>query len=155
MQKLIALAAFLALAIPATYARNAADDDAAKAATKLEGTYEVVSAVRGGKPDEKGKEIESFTIKDGKIVIAMKDAGKEMKAKFTIDPSKKPAEIDLMPEENGKDETIKGIYQTKDTDKGLELSIAFGRGPNADRPKDFKGEADTETSVKLLRKKAK
>src|SRR5262245_10078773 len=120
MSKLIAMSAFLALAIPAT---RAADDDADKAAKQLEGTYEVLSAVRGGKPDEKAKEVESFTIKEGKIIIAMKD-GKEMKAKMTLDPSKKPAHIDLVPEENGKDETILGIYESKDTDKGLELSIA-------------------------------
>lgn len=156
MKKLIAMAAFLALAIPATYAKNAADDDdAAKAAKKIEGTYEVVSATRGGKPDEKAKDVESFTIKDGKIVIKSKDAGKEMIAKFTLDPSKKPAHIDLTPEEAGKDTTIKGIYEAKDTDKGLELSIAFARGEGGERPKDFKGDADNEVSIKLFRKKAK
>ena len=150
MQKLIAMAAFLALAIPAT---RAADDDAAKAAKKLEGVYEVVSATRGGKPDEDAKDVESFTIKDGKIVIKIKDAGKDMIAKFTLDPSKKPAHIDLAHEVA--DKTIKGIYEAKDTDKGLELSIALPRGEGGDRPKDFKGDGDNEVSIKLLRKKAK
>lgn len=148
MNKLIAMSAVLALAIPAT---RAADDDAAKAAKKLEGKYEVVSATRGGKPDEHAKDVESFTIKDGKIIIALK-GGKDMTAKMTLDPSKKPAHIDITPEENGKDETLKGIYESKDTDKGLELNIAFGRD-GADRPKDFKGEADNEVSIKLFRTK--
>jgi len=147
MHKSIAVAAFLALALPVA---SAADNDAAKTAKKIEGTYTVVSATRGGKPDEHAKDVESFTIKDGKITIAMK-GGKDMTAKFTLDPSKKPAQIDLMPEDS-KDETIKGIYETKDTDKGLELNIAFGR-EGSDRPKDFKGAADNETSVKFLRKK--
>lgn len=151
MQKLIALAAFLALAIPAT---QAADDDAAKAAKKLEGTYELISATRGGKPDGDAKDVESFTIKDGKIIIKLKDAGKETNAKFTLDPSKKPAHIDLAHEVA--DQTSKGIYEAKDTDKGLELSIsiALPRG-DGERPKDFKGDAENEISLKLLRKKAK
>jgi uncharacterized protein (TIGR03067 family) len=150
MHKLIALSAFLALAVPAT---RAADDDAAKAAKKLEGTYEVVSATRGGKPDEKAKDVESFTFKEGnKIVIATK-AGKDMNAKFTLDPAKKPAQIDIMPD-NGGAETIKGIYEMKETDKGLEVSIAFARD-GGERPKDFKGDADSEIAVKLFKKKAK
>ena len=147
MQKWIAFAALLALAMPVA---RAADDDAAKAAKKIEGTYEVLSATRGGKPDEKAKDVESFTIKDGKITIATK--GKDMKAKVTLDPSKKPAQIDITPEEGNKDMTIKGIYETKETDKGLELSIAFGRD-GGDRPKDFKGDGEQEVSIKLLRKK--
>ena len=76
MRKLIAMAAFLTLAIPAT---RAADDDADKATKKLEGTYEVLSATRGGKPDEKGKSVESFTIKGANLTITMEE-GKEMKA---------------------------------------------------------------------------
>jgi uncharacterized protein (TIGR03067 family) len=148
MRQLSSFAAFLALAIP--IAAGAADD--ANAAKKLEGNYEVVSATRGGKPDEKAKDVTSFTIKDGKIIIGAK--GKEMAAKFTLDPSKKPAEIDIVPEENGKGDVIKGIYESKDTKKGFELSIAFGRDAGA-RPTDFKGSGDNEVSLKLLRKKDK
>lgn len=151
MKKLFAFAALLALAVPVSHA---ADDDAAKAAKKIEGTYEVVSATRGGKPDKKAEDVESFTIKDGKITIATK--GKERNAKMTLDPSKKPAHIDIKPEagEGGKGDTIKGIYVTKDTDKGLELSIAFAQD-GGERPKDFKGDGEQEVSIKLLRKKAK
>ncbi len=152
MNKLIALTAFLALAIPAT---RAADDDAEKAAKKLEGTYELLGSTVGGKPDGKAKDVDSFTIKDGKFTIALKGGKKDVKAKFALDPSKKPAHIDITPEENtGKNEISKGIYQTKDTDKGLELHIAFSRD-GGDRPKDFKGEGENVVSLKLFRKKEK
>jgi uncharacterized protein (TIGR03067 family) len=141
-----------ALMLAATWSA-AADDDAAKAAKKIEGTYEVQSATRGGKPDPKGDGVKAFVIKDGKITIQIKDADKEMVATFKLDPSKKPAEIDLVPEDAGGNVTIKGIYQTKDTDKGLELTIAFPHGESDTRPKDFKGAGDDEIVVKLLRKK--
>lgn len=147
MKAYLVSAAFLALAFPAS---DAADDDAAKAAKKIEGVYEVVSAIRGGKPDEKAKEIEAFTFKDGKLTITMKPAG-ELTATFTVDPGKKPAEMDIT-RDNGSKDTLKGIYETKDTDKGLELTLAFGRD-GGDRPKDFKAESDKEVCVKLFRKK--
>jgi uncharacterized protein (TIGR03067 family) len=149
--KLTAFVASLVLALPLT----AADDDADKAAKKLEGTYELVSAIRGGQPDPKADDVEKFVIKDDTITISLKNNGKEMKAKFKLDPSKKPAEIDLAPEENG-NKTLLAIYQTKDTDKGLELTIVFPRdGGGSTRPKDFKGESEDEVTVKLLRKKEK
>jgi uncharacterized protein (TIGR03067 family) len=148
MQRLTTAALFLALALPAV----AADDDAKAAAKKLEGSYTVLEGTSGGKPEPKAADVKSFVIKDGKITIEVKDE-KEMIAKFTLDPSKKPAEIDLMPEEGGKTETIKGIYMTKETDKGLELSIAFGKGPSAARPKNFDGKGEDEIAIKLLRKK--
>jgi uncharacterized protein (TIGR03067 family) len=143
----IACAAFLALAVPVS---RAADDDAAKAAKKIEGTYAVVEATRGGKPEEKAKDVESFVIKDGKITIKVKNKDRDMVAKFTLDPSKKPTEIDIMPEDAN--ETLPGIYQTKDTKEGLELTLAFGGGPNPERPKDFKGEGENEIALKLRKK---
>ena len=46
-----------------------------------------------------------------------------------------------------------GLYEAKETDKGLELTLAFPKNPTSPRPKDFKGEAQDEIVVKLLRKK--
>jgi len=102
----------------------------------------------GGKADDKKKdEVTAFVIKDGEITI--KSGKKEETAKFTLDPSKKPAHIDIMPG----DEKVPGIYETKETDKGLELTIAFSKdGKVADRPKDFKGEGERSVVIRLLRK---
>ena len=104
----------------------------------------------GGKPDdEKKARIKEFTIKDGTITI--KEAGEKVeKAKFTVDPAKKPGHFDFTP---GKDPTIMAIYDAKETDKGLELTLAFPGDLSIGRPKDFKGEGTDEIVVKLLRKK--
>lgn len=150
MRKLVTAVAFLALAVPV--ARADEKDDAAK---KLEGPYEVVAVLVGGKADDgKKDEVTSFEIKDKTLVIKVKK-DRDESAKFTLDPSKKPAHIDIIPKEGG-DEVVKGIYMTKDTDKGLELTLAFSReGPNAERPKDFDGKGERDVVIKLLRKKAK
>lgn len=152
MRRLVMAVAFLALAVPA-----ARSDDKADAAKKLEGTFEIVSVIVEGKVDDKKKEeVSSFTFKDGEITIKMSRNGKERdeKAKFTLDPSKKPAHIDISP--GMSDRKVPGIYETKDTDKGLELTIAFAKGPGDDeRPKDFKGEGKEAIVIKLLRKKDK
>jgi uncharacterized protein (TIGR03067 family) len=140
-------AAVLFLAIVCTAGR--AQDDAAKAAKKLEGTYEVVSLTVGGKADDKKKaEVQSFVLKDG--MISIKTGDREQTAKYTVDPSKKPAHFDIDP---GKDRVLPGIYETKETAQGLELTIAFGDGPKAERPKDFKGEGERVVVIKLRRKK--
>lgn len=147
MRRLATAALFLALAVPT--ARGDEKDDAAK---KLNGTYDLVSITIGGKADDKKKdEVTAFVIKDGEIII--KTGKRDETAKFTLDPSKKPPHIDILP---GKDETVPGIYETKETDKGLELTIAFAKdGKAADRPKDFKGEGPGAVVIKLLRKKEK
>lgn len=145
--RLLTAVTFLALAALTTRA----DDDAPKdAAKKLEGTYELVELTVGGKPDKKKDEVQSFVIKDGELII--KTGRRDETAKFTLDPSKKPAHIDIMPG----NETVPGIYEAKETDKGLELTIAFAKGGGkAERPKDFKGEGKDDAVIKLLRKKAK
>jgi uncharacterized protein (TIGR03067 family) len=149
MRNCIAAAAFLAFALPLS-ARP--DDDAKTAAKKLEGTYTVVEATKGGKPEPKAADVKAFTIKDGKITIEVKDE-KDHVAKFTVDPAKKPAEIEVTPEDGAMDKAMMGIYMTKETDKGLELTIALGIGPDAPRPKNFEGKGEQEMLIKLLRKK--
>ena len=122
-------------------------------AKKLEGSYTVVEVIIDGKPDKKGDEVKSVTIKDGTITISAK---RDEKASFTVDPSKTPAEIDIIPP-GGDEDKVLGIYQTKETEKGFELTIAFAKGGigKAVRPKDFKGEGDEVAVLKLLRKKEK
>ena len=70
-----------------------------------------------------------------------------------MDPTQKPPHIDLSPGGKGKKGKMMGIYEPKETDKGLELTLAFGFLPEHPRPKDFKGEGKDEIVFKLLRKK--
>lgn|SRR5262245_34772044 len=147
MRRLIVTVAFLALAIPV--ARADEKDDAAK---KLNGTYEVLDFLVRGKSDASKKDAKvTAVIKDGTIEIKEGEKEKAETAKFTLDPSKKPAQIDIMPVRGG-DKTVPGIYEVKETDKGTELTIAFAKGGGT-RPKDFKGEGDSEVVLKLFRKK--
>jgi len=112
----------------------------------------MVEATKAGKPEPKAADVKSFTIKDGKITIVVKD-GKDHVAKFTVDPSKKPAEMEIAPEDGPAEFAMKAIYMTKETDKGLELTIALGAGPDATRPKNFEGKGEQEMVMKLFRKK--
>jgi uncharacterized protein (TIGR03067 family) len=144
MHKLIAAAAFLALAAPVLWA-----DEGADAAKKLDGKYEVVSVLVNGKPDDKKKdEAKGVEIKDG--TLSIKGEKRTESVKFTLDPSKKPAHIDMSV---GPKEVVLGIYEAKETDKGLELVLAFSKGLSKDRPKDFKGEGEDAMVLTLLRKK--
>jgi uncharacterized protein (TIGR03067 family) len=130
-----------------------AADDPKEAAKKLEGTYEVLEVIVDGKPDAgKKDEVTGVEIKDGVIIPRVKDKKEDDKAKFTLDPSKKPAHIDLTPNNGG---TLSGIYEVKESDKGTELTIAFNGNPKGERPKDFKGQGKEEMVIKLFRKKAK
>lgn len=124
-------------------------DDASDAAKKLEGTYSVVDLLIEGKPNPKKDEVAAVVLKDGTITIKL--GKRDEAAKFALDPSKKPKEIDISPI-NSKDEKVSGIYETKETDQGLELTIAFAK-ENGPRPKDFKGTGKDEVVLKLLRKK--
>src|SRR4051794_19650030 len=82
-------------------------DDAADAAKKLEGTYTVTGGSFEGKKDaDKLKEVTSVVIKDG--VISVKTEKRDDDAKYTVDPSKKPAEITLTPVRGNN--TVYGIY---------------------------------------------
>ena len=147
MKKLLSAVLFLAFAGAASAA-----DDPKEAAKKLEGTYEVLEITEDGKPAPKKKEGVTFVIKDGEITVKEGEGKKDETVKFTLDPSKTPPHIDIMPR---REKLVQGIYQTKETDKGLELTIAFREGKDAGRPKDFKGEGKDEVILKLLRKKAK
>src|SRR5439155_8046196 len=103
-----------------------ADEDAVKEEMKrLEGTWQLVSAVKDGKetPEEVVKKIR-VVIKDGKHTVHF---GKDTAAKeipFRIDPTKKPkTTVDTLPD--GKE--IKGIYQL-DGDTLTSLRARCGQG---------------------------
>jgi uncharacterized protein (TIGR03067 family) len=136
---------FLGVAIPSAVADD--KDDAAK---KLNGSYQVLSVIVDGKPNDKMKDlIKEYTIKDGRITIKEGRFAAETES-FTVDPAQKPPHIDFL---TGGGVTVKGIYEAKATDKGLELTIAWVKNPKAPRPKDFKCQLQDETVHKLFRKK--
>jgi hypothetical protein len=59
----------------------------------------------------------------------------------------------MMPPKRLGVDVVKGIYTTKETDKGLELIIAHHTIKVGVRPTDFKGEGEGLAVMKLLRPK--
>jgi uncharacterized protein (TIGR03067 family) len=117
-------------------------------AKSIDGTYKVLSATFGGKVDTEKTAKATFEFKDGTVSISEGGKEKEEKAAFKLDPSKTPGHIDITPKS---DKTVLGIYQTKATKEGLELTIAFAKGSGGERPTDFKGDAPGVVVLKLLR----
>ena len=147
MRALITAVGALALTLPVATA-----DEKADAVKKLNGSYEVRDYVTDGKSDplRKGPGL-TASIKDGTIEFKEANKDKVDSAGFTLDPSKKPAQIDIRPGLS-KEKVVPGIYEIKETDTGTQLTIAFAKQGGA-RPKDFKGEEKGEVVLKLFRKK--
>jgi uncharacterized protein (TIGR03067 family) len=133
------------LAIPT--ARLAADDAADKALKDLQGEWKLEKMTHGGEdaPADLVAKM-SFTIKDSTIVPS--DNPKDV-ATIKLDPSKKPAHIDLTGK--GKTEkTMPGIYELSgDTQK-----MCFG-DEGGDRPMEFKSAKGSKTFVMVLKKATK
>lgn len=123
----------------------AAADGPKDAAKKLAGTYEVVEVWQSG-GRQKNPDLKGLVIKDDEIVLKLT---KDRTWKFSLDPSKTPAHLDITAGPN----KLPGIYAVKETDKGTELAIALTEDAKGERPKDFKGEGKNETTLKLFRKK--
>jgi uncharacterized protein (TIGR03067 family) len=147
MRQLLFVAIFLAIGLP-TIA-----DEKEDAAKKLNGSYEVLAILIDGKPDEKKKEKVVLTFKDGLIKVKEGNDPEEDDAKFTVDPTKKPAQIDITPDKDPKAPML-GIYELKETDKGVELTLSIAM-EKSERPKDFKGEGKDVMLLKLFRAKEK
>jgi uncharacterized protein (TIGR03067 family) len=138
-----------AVVLGAAFTGLAVADDSEKALKDLEGVYGLKSLTKGGKsaPAEVIAEFKEAIIKGDKITLRI---GSEDKvAKIKIDPSKKPAHIDLTPTEGPeKDKTMQGIYRYE---KGT-LTITMAR-EGGDRPKDFKSEGDEIATIVFQKKK--
>jgi uncharacterized protein (TIGR03067 family) len=131
------------IAVAFLVAADDKDDAIKKDMAKMEGTWSMVSAMSEGQalPDDivkSGKRIS----KDG-VTTVMIGEMVYLKAKFTIDPSKKPKTIDYeVTEGPAKGKTQYGIYELD----GDTAKFCFA-APGKDRPTDFTAkEGSTRTS---------
>jgi uncharacterized protein (TIGR03067 family) len=113
-----------------------------KGAKGLEGTWAVVSFTRDGKKDE--------GVKDDKVIfkgksLTVKTKRGEEKAAFQIDPKRKA--IDITVKDNGREETMKGIFRLK----GDELTVCHSL-PGQNRPKDFTAEKGSHRVLTVLKR---
>lgn len=145
--------AVLSLFLVAGFASAADDADSKKLAKDIEGSYKVTAAERSGGPPPGGflEMIESVSIKGNKFTIVFKgDDGKagkseEHSATFTIDAAKKPAQIDLKPDDGEKKQVVQGIVALEDG----TLKICWA---DDKRPAEFKTSKDDKNMLLTLTK---
>lgn len=130
---------------------GAAQDAAKKELAQLEGDWSMVSGEANGfaMPKESvqgGKRI----AKDGETTILM-GGQVYFKAKYSIDPSKKPKTIDyMMTEGPTKGKTHLGIYELE----GDTVKFCFA-APGKDRPADFTAKEGSQRTLSVWKRDAK
>lgn len=133
------------IAVVLVAAAPIAKDEAAEEMKRLEGTWQLVSAVKDGKETSADvvKKIR-VTIKDGKHTVRFGEDVLAKEISFVVDPTKKPKQTtDTLPD--GKE--IKGIYKL-DNDT-LTSCVAE---PGKERPTEFAAKAGTGHTLRVFQR---
>ncbi len=123
-----------------------ADDAGAREEmARLEGTWQLVSAETDGKklPGEQAKQIR-VVIKGGKHTVWFGDKALAEGVPFTIDPSKRPKQVEDTLKDGRK---VRGIYEL-DGDT-LRSCVA---APDKDCPTEFTGRAGSGCTLRVFRR---
>src|SRR5262245_61282900 len=104
------------------------DDATEKDLKSFQGTWKIVSMMRGGREEVQGKVEDATAVISGKEITLTLGKEKLPKAVFKLDATKKPATVDLGLA-NEKEFPNKGIYDLK----GEKLTLCWG-GDGAPRP---------------------
>lgn len=133
---------------------TAADDDASKKLLKsLDGDFKVTSMEKAGQapePDFLAK-MEKVTIRDGKLTIHFKgnDKSEAKAATLAVDATKKPAHIDLKPDEGAdKGNTVVGIVSAE----GDTVTMCWADGRDAKRPTEFRTTKENKNYMLTLKR---
>jgi uncharacterized protein (TIGR03067 family) len=134
--------AVVLLAVVFATAGVVAGGDAKADLKKLQGTWAVASAQKGGKEAPEG-EIKQLRLVFSGEKLTARFGEKSKEGTIKIDPGKKPSQIDLKIE----GDTAVGIYRFKGD--MLELCITE---PGGERPTEFKSPEGTRTMIILLKR---
>ena len=128
-------------------------DDAKKDADKLEGTWVVKSAERGGKEVDLDKDEhlpKSITFKGDKVTVELKNG--EHKCTFKVGRDGKLATLDLAPEdEKEKDHSVKALYRLD----GDTLTICVKDGKLDERPTELAAKEGSHQTVIVFKREKK
>ncbi|MBI3822671.1 MAG: TIGR03067 domain-containing protein [Planctomycetes bacterium] len=131
---------------------NVNGQDAKTDVAKLQGEWSVIAMERRGKEaPQEAIEGSVLAVKDNKMTLQHKNDDKPREFTFTLDPTKKPAAIDLTSlKEDARDKVVPGIYKFD----GKNLILCIPNGKVGERPTEFKsgGEGDNIV-ITLARKK--
>jgi uncharacterized protein (TIGR03067 family) len=105
---------------------------------KLEGTWTLVKHAGGAEKKDKDKDVK-VTFKGNKIKLVLGDKTEE--ATYTVDPSKKPATMDLTITKDDKKLTMLSIYEL-DGDN-LKVCHFEGEKTTKERPEKFMADKNT------------
>ena len=120
--------------------------DPPKGDKDLDGEWEVVSAIQGGKEQPPPERKQLVSIMGEKIVF--KDGDETHTGTLKLDPAKTPRTFDLTPDDGPeKGKTTKGIYEIK----GDEMKVCHGDA-GADRPKEFASKEGSGLALVTLKR---
>ena len=139
------------LAVCCLVAAEPAPDAIKKEMALFDGEWSMVSGERDGLalPDEVVKGAKRVA-KDGETTVTI-GGSTFLKAKYTVDPTKKPKTIDYtLTDGANKGKTQLGIYEID----GDSLKFCFA-GPGAERPTDFTAKADSGRTLSVWKQEAK
>jgi uncharacterized protein (TIGR03067 family) len=128
---------------------DAPSDAVKKEMAQLEGEWTMVSGERDGQPlPDNFLQNAKRVAKDGVSTISFGDRV-YMKAKFSIDPMKKPKTIDYeIVEGDNKGKKVLGIYEID----GDKVKFCFST-PDKDRPSEFTAKAGSGNTLSVWKRK--
>jgi uncharacterized protein (TIGR03067 family) len=149
LRRSLALGVVCLLAAGLSARADDAKKDQEKELKDLEGTWKTASREVDGKkvPDEEVKKI-TLTIGAGGKAALLSDGTAIGKADLTVNPAKKPKEIDLLlTEGENKGKTARGIYElSADT-----LRVCYA-APGKDRPTEFSSKPGSGNTLSVYKR---
>jgi RNA polymerase sigma factor (sigma-70 family) len=117
---------------------------------KMQGTWAAVSIERGGRKAP-GGQIKGFTVAIKGNRLTFNPDTENRASTFTLDPSKSPREIDLVPQDGpAKGQTVPGIYELE----GDVLKLCGDNREAGERPREFATSEGTDRFVMVLKRTA-